>query len=46
MNFPDTIFALSSGRLPSGVAVVRLSGPHAHATLLQDGVGPDFRRGP
>lgn len=26
--FPDTIFALSSGALPSGVAVVRLSGPH------------------
>lgn len=27
----DTIFALSSGRLPSGVAVVRLSGPQACA---------------
>ena len=27
----DTIFALSSGGLPSGVAVVRLSGPHATA---------------
>lgn len=26
--FTDTIFALSSGRLPSGVAVVRLSGNH------------------
>lgn len=26
MQFPDTIFALSSGRPPSGVAVVRLSG--------------------
>ena len=25
--FEDTIFALSSGRLPSGVAVVRVSGP-------------------
>nr|WP_110750288.1 tRNA uridine-5-carboxymethylaminomethyl(34) synthesis GTPase MnmE [Phyllobacterium leguminum] len=25
--FRDTIFALSSGRLPSGVAVIRLSGP-------------------
>jgi tRNA modification GTPase len=25
----DTIFALSSGALPSGVAVIRLSGPHA-----------------
>lgn len=29
----DTIFALSSGRLPSGVAVVRLSGPHALEAL-------------
>ncbi|KXF79585.1 tRNA modification GTPase TrmE [Paramesorhizobium deserti] len=28
LGFPDTIFALSSGRLPSGVAVIRLSGPH------------------
>lgn len=27
MQFTDTIFALSSGRLPSGVAVVRISGP-------------------
>ena len=27
----DTIFALSSGRLPSGVAVVRISGPQALA---------------
>lgn len=26
--FADTIFALSSGRLPSGVAVIRLSGDH------------------
>ncbi|WP_245428876.1 tRNA uridine-5-carboxymethylaminomethyl(34) synthesis GTPase MnmE [Phyllobacterium phragmitis] len=26
MGFPDTIFALSSGRLPSGVAVIRISG--------------------
>ena len=31
--FTDTIFALSSGRLPSGVAVVRLSGPHARQCL-------------
>lgn len=30
----DTIFALSSGRLPSGVAVVRMSGPGARAALL------------
>lgn len=27
MQFADTIYALSSGRLPSAVAVVRLSGP-------------------
>ncbi len=27
MQFGDTIYALSSGRLPSGVAVVRISGP-------------------
>ena len=27
MQFTDTIFALSSGRLPSGIAVVRISGP-------------------
>jgi tRNA modification GTPase len=27
----DTIFALSSGALPSGVAVIRLSGPYAFA---------------
>ena len=26
---PDTIFALASGRPPAGVAVVRISGPHA-----------------
>ncbi len=26
-NFHDTIFALSSGKLPSGVAVIRVSGP-------------------
>ncbi|MGQ3671344.1 tRNA uridine-5-carboxymethylaminomethyl(34) synthesis GTPase MnmE [Xanthobacter sp. TB0136] len=29
----ETIFALSSGRLPSGVAVVRLSGPQAGQAL-------------
>lgn len=29
----DTIFALSSGRLPSGVAVIRISGPDAAAAL-------------
>jgi tRNA modification GTPase len=32
--FRDTIFALSSGRLPAGIAVVRISGPHAQAALL------------
>ncbi len=31
--FQDTIFALSSGGLPSGVAVVRLSGPQTLETL-------------
>ncbi len=31
MRSSDTIFALSSGRLPSGVAVVRVSGPDAQA---------------
>jgi len=31
--FRDTIFALSSGGLPSGVAVVRLSGPHVREAL-------------
>lgn len=31
--FHDTIFALSSGALPSGVAVIRLSGPHVRSGL-------------
>ncbi|MFG1421923.1 tRNA uridine-5-carboxymethylaminomethyl(34) synthesis GTPase MnmE [Roseixanthobacter liquoris] len=31
MRSSDTIFALSSGRLPSGVALVRISGPAARA---------------
>lgn len=31
--FRDTIFALSSGGLPSGVAVVRLSGPHVREVV-------------
>lgn len=31
--FRDTIFALSSGRLPSGVAVVRMSGPRTRFAL-------------
>ncbi|PWL19564.1 tRNA uridine-5-carboxymethylaminomethyl(34) synthesis GTPase MnmE [Falsochrobactrum shanghaiense] len=32
-TFQDTIFALSSGRLPSGVAVVRISGPQVRFVL-------------
>lgn len=34
MIFPDSIYALSSGRLPSGVAVVRLSGRHTREALI------------
>jgi tRNA modification GTPase len=30
----ETIFALSSGRLPSAIAIVRVSGPQAAATLV------------
>ena len=30
----DTLFALSSGRLPAGVAVLRISGPQAAAAVL------------
>lgn len=33
MNSPDTIFALSSGKLPSGVAVFRLSGVRCRFVL-------------
>ena len=33
MIFPDTIFALSSGGLPSSVAIVRISGPATRAVL-------------
>lgn len=41
----DTIFALSSGALPSGVAVVRISGPATRATLeLLAGAVPEARR--
>ena len=41
----DTIVALSSGALPSGVAVIRISGPHA-AGLVRDVAGalPEPRR--
>src|SRR5690606_22523764 len=31
----DTIFALSSGSLPAGVAIIRLSGPQAVGAALQ-----------
>lgn len=31
----DTVFALASGRLPSGVAIVRVSGPAVRAGLMQ-----------
>lgn len=31
----DTIFALSSGALPAGIAVLRVSGPHARAAAEQ-----------
>ena len=31
----DTIFALSSGRLPAAIAVVRISGPHAGDALRE-----------
>ena len=30
---PDTIFALSSGRTPAGIGVIRISGPQAGAAL-------------
>lgn len=43
--FTETIFALSSGRLPSGVAVIRLSGPHVRQCLgAMLGVLPEPRR--
>lgn len=46
MKFPDTIFALSSGALPSGVAVIRISGEgcrDAYAALVGGG-DPEPRR--
>jgi tRNA modification GTPase len=36
----DTIVALSSGAPPSGVAVIRLSGPHTSAVLEQLSISP------
>ena len=45
MRSTDTIFALSSGGLPSGVAVIRLSGPgSAQAVRTLCGVQPAPRR--
>jgi tRNA modification GTPase len=35
MTSTDTIFALSSGGLPSGVAVIRLSGPRSRETVIR-----------
>jgi tRNA modification GTPase len=41
----DTIFALSSGALPAGIAVVRVSGPQASETMrMLAGRVPDARR--
>ena len=37
--FQDSIFALSSGSLPSGVAVIRLSGPHVRMALAAVAAG-------
>lgn len=37
--FRDTIFALSTGGLPAGVAVVRMSGPHVRQALERLGGG-------
>ena len=43
--FPDTIVALSSGRLPSGVAVVRISGPQTRFAIETiAGSVPEARR--
>src|SRR5947209_2966716 len=41
---PDTIFALSSGRPPAAISVVRISGPRAHdAGERMAGSLPDAR---
>lgn len=42
MSRRDTIYALSSGLLPSGVAVIRISGPHARyaAETMTGGLPP------
>ena len=40
----DTIFALSSGRPPAAISVIRISGPHAHAAArLVAGSLPEAR---
>lgn len=45
MSFADSIVALSSGRLPAGVAVLRLSGPHVRFALeMISGGVPEPRR--
>ncbi len=44
MQFVDTIYALSSGRLPSGVAVVRISGPEVRF-VVETIAGPVPRAG-
>ena len=31
----DTIYALSSGRPPAAISVIRISGPHAHGAAIQ-----------
>lgn len=44
-TLPDTIFALSSGRGRSGVAVIRVSGPKARSALeVIAGPAPDARQ--
>lgn len=43
--FQDSIFVLSSGSLPSGVAVIRVSGPHVRAVVeVVSGGVPASRR--
>ncbi|MBW8638350.1 tRNA uridine-5-carboxymethylaminomethyl(34) synthesis GTPase MnmE [Hoeflea sp. WL0058] len=44
-DYRDTIFALSSGPPPSGVAVIRISGPDVRFALeTMTGAAPDARR--
>lgn len=44
MSEPDTIFALSSGRPPAAISIIRISGPHAHQGALKlAGSLPDVR---